>query len=77
MAGGSIGLKGGSRPCQCRLHSFLRRGAGGDAIQVEALKRRQRAAVEREGKSDASRVGDLGALEAEGLELLQPSSRQR
>ena len=25
--------KGDSRPCQCRMHSFLRRGAGGDAIQ--------------------------------------------
>eukprot|EP00964_Phaeocystis_antarctica_P078954 scaffold49135_cov76-Phaeocystis_antarctica.AAC.4 len=76
-AGGSIGLKGGSRPCQRRIHSFLRRGAGGDAIQVEALKRRQRAAVERGGKSGASRVGHLGVVEVEVLELLQPSSRQR
>eukprot|EP00964_Phaeocystis_antarctica_P023864 scaffold13353_cov51-Phaeocystis_antarctica.AAC.1 len=77
MAGGSIGLKGGSRPCQRRVHSFLRRDAGSDAIQFEALERRQRAAVEREGKSDASRAGDLGVVEVDVLELLQPSSRQR
>eukprot|EP00964_Phaeocystis_antarctica_P115665 scaffold79647_cov59-Phaeocystis_antarctica.AAC.2 len=61
----------------CRIHSFLRRGACRDAIQCENLERRQRAAVERGGQSGASRVGDLGAVEVERLEFLQPSSRRR
>eukprot|EP00964_Phaeocystis_antarctica_P137595 scaffold102178_cov69-Phaeocystis_antarctica.AAC.5 len=51
----SSGGKGGSlgpvdQPVQCRLHSFLRRGAGRDAIQPEDRERRQRAAVERSGQ---------------------------
>eukprot|EP00964_Phaeocystis_antarctica_P152997 scaffold121057_cov63-Phaeocystis_antarctica.AAC.2 len=71
------GGKGGSRPCQCRMHSFLRRGAGRDFIELGDLERRQRAVVEREGQSGASGVGDLGAHEVERLELRQPSSRRR
>ena len=59
------------------MHSFLRRGAGKNAIQGEDLERRQRAAVGRGGKSGAAGVGDLGVNEAERLELLQPSSRQQ
>ena len=59
------------------MHSFLRRGAEGDVTQCEVLERRQRAAVERSGKSGASRVGDLGVVEVEAPELLQPSSRRR
>eukprot|EP00964_Phaeocystis_antarctica_P011573 scaffold6407_cov62-Phaeocystis_antarctica.AAC.2 len=77
------GRRGGSRPCQRRIHSFHRLDAPEDlgvrvpVIQFETLERRQRAAVERGDKSGASRVGDLGAVEVEHLELLQPSSRRR
>eukprot|EP00964_Phaeocystis_antarctica_P053940 scaffold31692_cov68-Phaeocystis_antarctica.AAC.1 len=46
-------------------------------MQPEDLECRQRAAVERRDKSGTSRVGDLGAVEVEALELLQPSSRRR
>eukprot|EP00964_Phaeocystis_antarctica_P074583 scaffold45874_cov62-Phaeocystis_antarctica.AAC.1 len=71
------GGKGGSRPCQCRTHSLLRRGTGRDVIQTEPLERRQRAVFERGGESGASGVGDLSVSEVERLELLQPSSRRR
>ena len=55
-----------------RIHGGLRRGAGRDAIQVEPLERRHRAAVERSGEGGAAGVGDLGALEVKLLELRQP-----
>eukprot|EP00964_Phaeocystis_antarctica_P113379 scaffold77420_cov63-Phaeocystis_antarctica.AAC.4 len=67
----------GSRPCQCRMHSVLRRDAGRDAIQIEDDERRQRAAVERGGKSGAACVGDLGVAGIGILQICQPSSRQR
>ena len=60
-----------------RVHGVLRRGAGRDAIQVELLERRQRAAVDRSGEGGAAGVGDLGAVEVEHLELRQPSRRRR
>ena len=59
------------------MHSFFRRGASGGAIKLEPLERRQRAAVERGGEGGAPGVCDLGAIEVEALELLQPSSRRR
>eukprot|EP00964_Phaeocystis_antarctica_P097738 scaffold63816_cov63-Phaeocystis_antarctica.AAC.6 len=60
-----------------RIHARLRDVAGGDFIKSEGLECRQRAAVERGGEGGAPSVGDLGAIEAELLELLQPSSRRR
>eukprot|EP00964_Phaeocystis_antarctica_P030457 scaffold17209_cov68-Phaeocystis_antarctica.AAC.1 len=59
------------------IHGGYRRGAGRDAVQIERLERRQRAAVERSGESGAAGVGDLGAGEVEKLELRQHSSRRR
>eukprot|EP00964_Phaeocystis_antarctica_P021564 scaffold11978_cov65-Phaeocystis_antarctica.AAC.5 len=65
------------RPCQRRIHRFLRCDAGRDIIQLENLERRQRAAVERSGQRRAAGVGDLSEVEDERLQLLQPSSRRR
>ena len=56
---------------------IYRRGAGGDVVNVEALKCRQRAAAERGGEGGAAFVGDLGAGEMEQLERRQPSGRRR
>ena len=47
------------------IHGGLRRGKGRDVVQIEALKRRQRTAVERSGDGGAAGVGDLGAEEVE------------
>eukprot|EP00964_Phaeocystis_antarctica_P160322 scaffold131851_cov75-Phaeocystis_antarctica.AAC.1 len=62
---------------QCRLHIFLRCGAGGSAGKESTLEGRQLAAVERGGEGGAPGVGDLGAVEVEQHELLQASSRRR
>eukprot|EP00964_Phaeocystis_antarctica_P085169 scaffold53745_cov66-Phaeocystis_antarctica.AAC.2 len=70
------GGNGGSR-FQCLVHGSLSRGAGRDAVQVEPLEGRQLAAVERSGEGGAAGVGDLGVVEVELLELLQPSGRRR
>ena len=51
----------GSRPCQRRIDCLYRCGACGDAIKIELLERRQRAAVERGDKGGAPGVCDLGA----------------
>ena len=42
---------------------FLRHGAGGDAIKLEPLERRQRAAGERGDEGGAPGVSDLGVDE--------------
>eukprot|EP00964_Phaeocystis_antarctica_P111957 scaffold76200_cov63-Phaeocystis_antarctica.AAC.8 len=58
-------------------HGGLCRGAGRDAVQIERLERRQRAAIERSGKGGAAGVVDVGVAEVEHLELRQPSRRRR
>ena len=65
----SLGHGAGSRFCQGLVHGGYRRAAGRDAKKQEALEGRQRAAVERRGEGGAAGVGDLGAGEAEHLEL--------
>ena len=47
------------------MHSVLCRVAGRDAVQMEPLERRQRAAVECSGEGGAAGVGDLGVAEEE------------
>ena len=64
-----------SRVYECRTQRSYRLDAGGDALKLDLLERRQRAAVERGDESGAPSVGDLGAVEVEALELLQSSSR--
>ena len=82
---GGLGEGGGSGPCQRLKDGFNRLIAGGDAeikltihiTKLDVLERRQRAAVERGGEGGAPDVGDLGVVEVELVELLQPSSRRR
>eukprot|EP00964_Phaeocystis_antarctica_P087111 scaffold55232_cov63-Phaeocystis_antarctica.AAC.4 len=59
------------------MHGGLRRVAGRNVFKIERFERQQRAAVERSGQGGAAGVGDLGAAEAELLELWQHSSRRR
>ena len=59
------------------VHGRLRRVAGSDIIKRKVLERRQCATVERGGEGGTPGVGDLGVVEFERLQLLQPSSRQR
>ena len=60
-----------------RAHDGLGRVAGRDATKKERLERRQRAVAKRGGEGGTPGVGDLGVVEAEKPELLQPSSRRR
>ena len=62
---------------ECRLDGISRRAAGRDAVQIELLERRQRAAVERSDKGGAAGVGDLCAPEVQPPELRQHSRRRR
>eukprot|EP00964_Phaeocystis_antarctica_P120564 scaffold84286_cov63-Phaeocystis_antarctica.AAC.8 len=71
--GGRLQLNLQARP----PHGSLCRIAGRGASQIDQLERRQRTAVERDGKGGAAGVGDLGVAEAEPLELRQHTSRRR
>ena len=64
-------------PRMSLIHDRPRIVAGRDAFEIERPESRQHAAAERGRGSGTAGVGDLGEVEVEVVELLQPSSRRR